>query len=440
MLKRVLITGGCGFVGFHVIRLLLNNNTTEAILCLDNYLTGSKNNQVKDDARVRYVEDSTLNIAKYADFRPTCVFHFGEYSRINSSFEEPLLVFESNQLGTSRVLDFCVKLKCKLVYSASSAIFGRENHSSPYTLTKAHNVELIEKYGEWFDLDHVIVYFHNVYGSGQIEEGKYATVVGIFAKCAAEAKAIPVVRPGSQRRTFTHIEDTVRGIILAATKGQGDGYIIRSDASEDEISILELARKFDTHIKFLPPRRGDRSGVLKVKPSSGKMKALGWQPVHHLQAYIDQVHRLQGDQLRLENSQTTFSVDDLVTGERIAKLCTPVESAVRPDQDVLYCCSSKLRNLESLIQTLKSVEHKFTLVLHNSDSSFDEKYTRLFDEVPLLRRIFTQNMNVIHPSVSPLPIGIANSTWKFGDLGRLENHIRRAATSTHKPGVFQFYH
>jgi UDP-glucose 4-epimerase len=155
-----------------------------------------------------------------------------------------------------------------------------DQHDSPYSWSKSKNIELIHNYNKWYGLDFTIVYFSNVYGAGQISEGKYATVIGIFERQRKNNEILTVVNPGTQTRDFTHIDDTIDGIILASFNGKGDGYIIRTGKQH---SIIDVARMFDSKYKFIDCQRGNR------KESSGdykKMSELGWKPQNTLKKYL----------------------------------------------------------------------------------------------------------------------------------------------------------
>ena len=126
---------------------------------------------------------------------------------------------------------------------------------SPYAFTKAKNLELLENFKKWFNFKYEVVYFYNVYGNRQICKGNMATVVGIFQDCILNKKLLPVVRPGSQTRRFTHVKDTVNACIIAWKKNKNAHYSVASDKS---YSIIQLARMFSSKIKYLPVRPGER--------------------------------------------------------------------------------------------------------------------------------------------------------------------------------------
>ena len=285
---NIIITGGSGFIGSNLIKRLLNDNKIINILSIDNYLTGLKDNEIIDN-RITYVCDSTWNInkrKKYSDFNPSLLYHFGEYSRIASSFGEPNMVMNYNLRGTFEVIEFCRNNNCKLIYSGSTSIFGnnmKDQHSSPYSWSKAKNIELIRNYKKWYNLDFVITYFSNVYGEGQIESGKYSTVIGIFKKQYENNEPLTIVKPGTQTRDFTHINDTINAIIIASQKGEGDGYIIRTGI---QYSILEVAKMFSTNYVLVQEQRGNRT---ESSGNMDKMLELGWKSTFHLKDYINRL-------------------------------------------------------------------------------------------------------------------------------------------------------
>ena len=279
---KILITGGAGFIGSELIKKLLSTYEIIEIISLDNYSSGNIKNHVNSQ-NVKYIKGNTWdikNIEEIEKFEPNIVFHFGEFSRIVLSFQKQNDTFWSNGIGTQQVLEYCLRKKCKLVYSGSSAIFENSN-LNPYVFTKSKNIELIKNYKKWFDLDYAICYFYNVYGENHIKEGCYATVLGIFEKQYENNEPLTIVKPGTQTRTFTHISDIISGILLVAENGDGDNYHLYSN---DKYSILDIAKMFNTNYKFIDKRKGERINSVSIK-SRAKIE-LGWKPCVILKDYI----------------------------------------------------------------------------------------------------------------------------------------------------------
>ena len=257
---------------------------------MDNYFTGSRDNHV---AGVDYREGHTKDVEKHIPETPDLIYHLGEYSRVHKGLEEPHLVWDMNITGTLGVLEFWRKKGGKLVYAASStkssgthAASGVEGRNlSPYTWAKASNVDLIANYGRWYALPHAIVYFYNVYGPRERAWGEYGTVVETFRQNFLKGLPHKVNAPGTQTRAFTHVLDTVEGIVLAGEKGTGDGFNI---GSKDVHSIREVAEMFDGPTEMHPQTKVSRSSGAD---DTSQIEALGWKQKHHLKDYIEEAKK-----------------------------------------------------------------------------------------------------------------------------------------------------
>jgi ADP-L-glycero-D-mannoheptose-6-epimerase len=276
---KILVTGGAGFIGSNLCEALVKVSNNE-VYSLDNYFTGNRENHIPN---VTYIEGSTEHIFELINFTPDLVYHLGEYSRVEQSFDDIDKVLLFNKIGTLKVLEFCRKHHCKLVYAGSSTKFGDGGlgkDQSPYAWSKSSNTELIINYGNWYNLRYAIVYFYNVYGKGEISIGKYATLIGVFTEQMKKGIPLTVVSPGTQQRNFTHIEDIVSGLLVVGEKGEGDGYGIGSPKTH---TILEIAQLFGGEIQMLPERKGNR---MMSKVITQKTEALGWKATKHIEDFI----------------------------------------------------------------------------------------------------------------------------------------------------------
>ena len=273
----ILVTGGAGFVGSNLIDYLLKKSNY-FIISIDNYSSGYKKNHLKN-RRIKYVKANTKDIAKIISNpkKIKVVFHFGEFARIYQSFINMNECIDSNTVGTNSVFNFCLKNKIKLIYSATSASLGNKGNDknlSPYAFTKAKNLELLENLKKWFNFKFEVIYFYNVYGPRQISKGKMSTVIGIFEEAYKNNKPLPVVKPGTQTRRFTHIDDTIKICFLAWKKNLSRHYSI---ASKESLSIIEVAKMFKSKIKFLNKRPGERyaSALTKMNLSNKVYRHFG---------------------------------------------------------------------------------------------------------------------------------------------------------------------
>ena len=267
--KLILVTGGAGFIGSHLCARLHKDG--HRVISLDNYFTGSRENHISG---IEYREGHTKDIEKHVPETPDLIYHLGEYSRVEKSFEDVEQVWDLNQYGTFAVLEFARRRGAKLVYAGSSTKFsdgGLGRDQSPYAWSKASMTELVKNYGDWFGINYAITYFYNVYGPGE-RAGAMGTVVAIFKEQYKRGLPLGVVAPGTQERIFTHVHDIIGGLIVVGAKGTGDGYGI---GSEDTYSILDLAKLFGREIIMLPERQGNR---MQAVVDTAKTRSLGWAP------------------------------------------------------------------------------------------------------------------------------------------------------------------
>jgi len=286
MKSFIVVTGGAGFVGSNLIKYLLLK-TNKKIISLDNYSSGSKRNHTKNK-RIKYIYGDTANVQKILDKykkKISVIFHFGEFARIHQSFINTDKCFSSNICGTSNVFYFCLKNKIKIIYSATSASLGNKGSDqslSPYAFTKSKNLQLLSHLNKWFSLSYEALYFYNVYGNGHVKNGDMATVIGIFERQYEKKMPLTVVRPGTQSRKFTHIDDTVKGCYYAWKKNNNRHYSLSNMRS---YTIKEVAELFTDNIKMIHPKLGERNKSSVVK-KIGNIKIFSFPCKINLNSYI----------------------------------------------------------------------------------------------------------------------------------------------------------
>ncbi len=282
-MRKILITGGAGFIASNLIKLILDNNSKVFIYSYDNYYSGSRKNHIKS-TKVKYIKGDTQKINKNRFLKKINfdhVFHFAEFSRIVPSFDNYDTCIKTNTYGTFEVIKFCLEKKAKLIYSASSSTIGNNKFLSPYSWSKYANNELIKNFSKWFGLKYVIVYFYNVYGPNQIAKGHMSAVIGIFEKQYLLGKPLTVVKPGTQKRDFTHVEDIANGTYLAATKSLNSEFHLGSGKN---YSIIEVAKMFKSKYKLVSERPGERFYSLS-KSNKAKIQ-LKYRIKNDLKSYI----------------------------------------------------------------------------------------------------------------------------------------------------------
>ena len=284
MVKTIVVTGGAGFIGSHLCDRLVKDG--HKVISLDNYFTGSEANHI---AGVEYRKGHTKDIGTLISESPDIIFHLGEYSRTAMALEEPGLVWDLNLVGTAAVLEFWRNKKCKLIYAGSSTKFAdaradgvEGRHLSPYTHAKAVMSELVQDYARWYGLSYAVSYFFNVYGPRELS-GKYGTVVEIFKEQYLAGKPLTMRLPGTQKRTYTHVDDTVDALVLIAEQGINDEYGI---ASADSYTTREVAELFGGAIEELPERQTSRPSTPVDTLSLTK---LGWMQKHTLKEYVQSI-------------------------------------------------------------------------------------------------------------------------------------------------------
>ena len=285
MKNIIIVTGGAGFIGSNLIKYLLKK-TNLKIISIDNYSTGIlKNHTINKN--VKYIKGENINISKLLEpykKKIKTIFHFGEFSRIFQSFSNTKTCLNYNIYNSFEVINFAKDNQIKIIYSATSSNLGnngKDENSSPYSWCKSKNIELIKNYSKWFGLKYELLFFYNVYGQGQICLGKMATIIGIFEDQYKNKKTLTIVKPGTQKRDFTHIDDIVEGCYLAMQRGKQSEYML---CSGKKYSIIQIVKMFSAKYKYISQRLGDRSDSITINNNAKKI--LGFKTKRNIRTYI----------------------------------------------------------------------------------------------------------------------------------------------------------
>lgn len=268
---KIIITGGRGFIGHNLALLLSKEHDVHVV---DNEIAPPVAEKIKN-VNYRKLCVSKLSLL---GIKADVIYHLGEYSRVEKSYDNPLKSMTNIISTIPYVLDYCAKNNAKLIYSGSSTKFG--NSKSPYSVSKALNCELINWYCKTFSVDYAICYFYNAYGDNERHSGEFSTVVSKFIKSKTLGEPVIVTGDGSQRRNFTHVSDICRGLKIVLENGYGDGHCIGSDKS---YSINDLVNLVGVEHTYTDKGKGNRD---HATINTDKMNLLGWKPQCDLEQYI----------------------------------------------------------------------------------------------------------------------------------------------------------
>ncbi len=280
-MQKILVTGGAGFIGSNLIKLL-KNTQKYSITSIDNYSTGSKTNEIED---VNYIFDDILNISKIKNNFDLC-FHLAAQSRVQPSFHNPEDSVRVNVNGTTKVMEWARDSKVKVVYAGSSSKH-HDPSDSPYAMTKFIGEEICKLYKKSFNVNVEIARFYNVYGPGENTDEKFGNVIGIWQTKIKKGEPLPIVGDGEQKRDFIHVQDVVDGLLRIATniKTHDDAWELGTGVNYSVNQLFDFFnKKYNVKSINLPNQPGNYSETLRV--NDDMLKYLSWNPKDRLETHI----------------------------------------------------------------------------------------------------------------------------------------------------------
>lgn len=282
-MTKVLVTGGCGFIGFHLTKRLVEKGFDVDVI--DNLSIGK---EAKDVTKVgaNFLGCDIRSMDNIPDKEYGIVFHFAALSRIQPSLDKPALTFSVNSFGTKNVIEYALRNNSKLIFAGSSS----KHHNpqlSPYAMSKEIGEQWIRMYKTVFGLDAEIVRFYNVYGPGELVDSHMSAVIGIWRHCIKKGLPIPIVGDGEQRRDFTHINDIIDGIELVAFSNEKheDGWELGTGKNYSINEVFEMFKeKYDCDKIYLPEQKGNYRETVRLNDDT--LNRLGWKPKMDLKDYI----------------------------------------------------------------------------------------------------------------------------------------------------------
>ena len=286
---KCVVTGGCGFIGSHLVGRLVELG--HEVTVLDDMSTGERSNHNREaDLVIGSVADLTavLTAAEEADV----VFHTAAWPRVQRAVTDPIGTHAVNVTGTLNVLRAAhLSGVRRVINSSSSSVYGDQashlmredmtpNPLSPYALQKLMGEQYADLFVSLFGMTIVSLRYFNVYGPGQPSEGAYSLVIPRFLRMRAEGQPLTVYGDGNQTRSYTHVSDVVEANILAATEELPAGrHTVLNIGTGQETSVNEIAAAIGGPVEHIVPNpRGDFEETRKAADYSLAGSILGWEP------------------------------------------------------------------------------------------------------------------------------------------------------------------
>ncbi len=278
---KVLVTGGAGFVGSHLVDRLVQEG--HEVVVWDAFTTGRKEN-INKKARCHVIFCQNIQPEYHNESKYDIIYHLGGEARIQPSFRRPELVHDANVTGTLKMLELARRQGGRLVYAGSSSVY-HDMYANPYSFSKQIAEHYCTMYHRIYRVPVAIARFFNVYGPRQLEDGPYATVVGIFDRQKRLGLPLTVTGDGEQRRDFTHVDDIVDGLVaMGASDFPATVFNLGTGRNH---SINEVAALYQQPVEYIEKRPGEAQTTL-ADIAEAQTK-LGYSPKKRLEEYVQQV-------------------------------------------------------------------------------------------------------------------------------------------------------
>jgi UDP-glucose 4-epimerase len=283
---KILVTGGAGFVGTNLIKTLKKKTPEATIVVIDNYSTGYVENKQPGVEYLNANIESQSGTAIMESIKPDVIYHLAALARIQPSFTNPNPTFDSNMVGTQKILEYARENKTPVIYAGSSSTHGGV-YKNPYTFSKWVGEELCKMYSEVYGVPTIITRFYNVYGDHMIPgDSAYSTVVQIFDEQYAANKPLTVTGDGEQRRDFTHVLDICDALVACIDHPELQGEFFELGRGKN-YSINEVAEMYGTEYVHIPKRPGEAKTTLA--DFSKATEVLGYAPKRNLNEYVKNI-------------------------------------------------------------------------------------------------------------------------------------------------------
>lgn len=295
---KVLVTGGCGFIGSHLVDALVE--LQHEVIVVDDL--SANNEQFYFNDKATYYKFSICDLKKLKEVSKDCYFcfHLAAESRLQNAIENPTRAVDVNVGGTLNVLEACKANNIEgLVLSSTSSVYGlteefptteqvREDCLNPYASTKYCAELLLKNYHTLYGVKCCSLRYFNVFGERAPSKGQYALVTGIFYRQKANKESLTIVGDGNQRRDFIYVKDVVNANIMCmhywkSKHSLHTGGVFNIGFGES-VAIKDLALAIDTNITHVPERKGEAKNTLSSYEKF--CKVTGWTPETNIMDWV----------------------------------------------------------------------------------------------------------------------------------------------------------